>query len=312
MGEWLVFLVKAVLPMLIVKVDACNEACHFATDVPRRALRIPMVLYAILAMASRYEAILKGVADLEASIYHGRCLKLLIQALSGSKETYDENLLVAVIILRLYEEIANQEDNEFHLLGMNRLLNSVEIFSSSGGLGEAASWQSLRQAVYISLVRRQPLELNLEKYRNSAVFLRRSDANCANVMVFIFAKMVKMTFSSTSNADAGLDNMTCIENEIHHWYQTRPSSFQPFHYEPCNLRQFKPFPDIWMMAPAEGISPIVVEHNVSLFRMILICPSSGGHAVLSRCTNSASNGQNIQSLSQSSIWAATWRERAFR
>ena len=246
-----------------LKADACDELCHFATVVPRRALCIPMILYAILALASRYEAFLQGVRDLGASYYQGQYLKLLIEALSKPEDSYDENLLTAVILLRLYEGLHTQEDDEFHLAGTTRLLNAVEKFSSSGGLGEAPSWQSLRQAVHISLVRKQPLDVNLENYRHSAVFHKRTDADCANVMVFILAKTLRLATPATHHMDAGLGSISSVEEEVYNWHRTRPSSFQPIHYEAPDLVQYRPFPEIWMMAPAQGICAVSYKRDYS-------------------------------------------------
>lgn len=68
----------------LLQCDVCDIACHFATEVPRRALEVPMVLYAVLAVSSRHQAILSGSTDeVEASTFHGRCLELLISALSA-------------------------------------------------------------------------------------------------------------------------------------------------------------------------------------------------------------------------------------
>lgn len=55
-------------------IDCCDPVCHFAQEVPRRAVRIPMVLYAVLALSSRHQSLLTQSDANEGSYYHGKCL----------------------------------------------------------------------------------------------------------------------------------------------------------------------------------------------------------------------------------------------
>lgn len=73
-----------------------------------------MVLKAILALAARLDAILSGASDWEAAEYHGQCLELLIAALAQPEDTYDDNLLITVVILRIYEELESSNDEKYH------------------------------------------------------------------------------------------------------------------------------------------------------------------------------------------------------
>ncbi|OQD81555.1 hypothetical protein PENANT_c026G05065 [Penicillium antarcticum] len=164
--------------------DICDIQSHFSTAVPERALQNSMVLKAILALSARHDAILAGDSDLEASGYHGQCLELLIAALDQAETNCDENMLIAVVTLRIYEELENNTDQQFHLLGSNGLVNLVARSASSGGLAEAVSWQFLRQAIYASIVQYQPLQLNMQTYERSSMFHRHDDAACANVIIY--------------------------------------------------------------------------------------------------------------------------------
>lgn len=224
---------------------------HFATEVPRRALGEPMVMYALLTMASRLESILSRSSDMEATVYHDRCLELLIPALSRSEDTYDDNLLVTVIILRLHEELDSHKDQKLHLLGSHRLLNSISQYSSSGGLGEAASWQFLRQAIYVCLVQKEPWQLRLEHYGQSKVFERSDDASYANAMIFLFAKILQL-ISQPIDHGYSSHEWDLLRESVERWKTEQPCSFIPLKYRGPNVDEDRPFSEIWMISPAAG------------------------------------------------------------
>lgn len=215
-----------------------------------------MVLYAVLAVSSRHQAILSGSTDeVEASTFHGRCLELLISALSQPEETWDDNLLATVVILRIYEELDNRNDKKCHIVGSSRLLNTVSKFSSSGGLAEAASWLFLRQAIYVSLVHRVPLELNLDNYERSSVFDRFDNESYANVIIFLFARALQLIYPVRRDVAVGMHAWDLLQESIDRWYSSKPSSFAPFHYRDASMEESRPFPELWMISPAAGASP---------------------------------------------------------
>lgn len=188
---------------------------------------------------------------MEATAYYDRCLELLIPALSRSEDTYDDNLLVTVIILRLYEELDSHKDPKLHLLGSNRLLNSISQFSSSGGLGEAASWQFLRQAIYVCLVQKEPWQLRLDHYEQSKVFERSDDASYANVMIFLFAKILQL-ISQPMGYTNNSPEWDSLRESIERWNAEKPCSFTPLKYHEPDVDDNRPFSEIWMISPAAG------------------------------------------------------------
>lgn len=214
-----------------------------------------MVMYALLTVASRHQSIMRGTDEMEASMYHGRCLEYLIPALSRPEDTYDDNLLVTVVILRLYEELDNQKDKKCHLLGSSTLLNTVARFSSSGGLAEAASWLFLRQAIYVCLVQKEPWELCLENYESSLVFEcpNGGDASYANVMIFLVAKILRLISHSRETASTDPQDWLSLEESVERWNDAKPFSFTPLRYREIDISNNRPFPELWMVSPAAGI-----------------------------------------------------------
>ncbi|GFN20826.1 Zn(II)2Cys6 transcription factor [Aspergillus tubingensis] len=229
--------------------DICDLRSHFSTEVPRRALQVPMVLKAVLCLAARHDAIMSNASDWEASEYHGQCLELLISALALPEETYDDNLLITVVTLRIYEELERATDEKCHWVGSNRLLNTMSKSASSGGLAEAVSWQFLRQAIYASLVQHQPMQLDLANYELSSVFQRRDDASYANVIIFLCAKIIQSCWGShCSFVDEG--EWQHLSESVEQWHRGRPISWQPLQYKDSDPAENRPFPELWMMSPS--------------------------------------------------------------
>lgn len=235
----------------VFQADICDLRSHFGTEVPRRALRYPMVLKAVLALAARHDAIVKGASDWEASEYHGQCLELLIAALALPEETYDDNLLFTVVILRMYEELELATDEKCHWVGSNRLLNRMSNSASSGGLAEAVSWQFLRQAIYACVVQHQPMQLNLANYERSVVFRRRDDASYANVIIFYCAKILRL-WSGSHCSPVDETEWQHLVDSVEQWYHARPVSWQPLQYKDANPNENRPFPEMWMISPQAG------------------------------------------------------------
>ncbi|KAK3709107.1 hypothetical protein LTR37_011086 [Vermiconidia calcicola] len=225
--------------------DACDLSCHFALEVPKRAIQKPMVLYSLLALSSRHCAILNIQEEHEASFYHGHCLRLVIDALSAAERSYDDTLLTAVVLLRSYEEIEQSTDRYLHLQGMGRLVAAIPTFAHSGGLAEAACWLSLRQDIFVSLINSQPPTLYLENYDQSSAFRFRDDGACANVIILIFAKILRL--ANSSEASYHDEQWADLESDVGKWNDRRVHLFQPIYDEEADVDSGRPFPVICMI-----------------------------------------------------------------
>ncbi|KAF5679451.1 transcription regulatory SNF2 [Fusarium heterosporum] len=236
--------------------DACDDARHFALEVPRLALQQPMIMNGLLAIASRYDNLDN---DLESTFYHSKCIELLINAFTNPPETWDTTLLIAVVIARLYEENDNETDSYYHHLnGTQNLLNHQVIsrFVMQGGLAEAASWVHLRQAIYVYVARRKPVEICLENFERSTVFRRYDDSAYANRAVYIFAKIMKLLLPMSGSLDA-MGGWEAVEREVDGWYEGRPLSFKPIYYRKAAVHDQRPFPAICYTA---SVPVIAMQH----------------------------------------------------
>ncbi|OKL61972.1 hypothetical protein UA08_02562 [Talaromyces atroroseus] len=264
------FLIRSYIQKIAAVADICDPQSHFSTEVPRRALEEPMLLKALLALASRHDAILTNNSDCEASAFHGECLELLIVALNQPQENYDENLLITVVVLRFYEELERSTDGKYHLLGSNRLLNLMSRSASSGGLAEAVSWQFLRQAIYSSIVQCEPMQLDMQNYERSSVFHRDDDAAYANVIIFLCACIIQQCCTAPGYA---IDRKSWqrLAHSVEEWHRNKPRIWHPLRYEAPDLSADRPFPELWIMSPPAVVG-LQYYHASSIFLTLSDAP----------------------------------------
>ncbi|KAH7014233.1 uncharacterized protein B0I36DRAFT_397704 [Microdochium trichocladiopsis] len=244
--------------------DATDDARHFAITVSRLALEHPVLLNGILGLASRFDSLATGGPeageDLESAFYHGRCIELLINLLNRPVETYDDVLLAAVVLSRLYEENDTHTDSlTYHLAGTSTLLGHEVItrLAAEGGLAEAACWVHLRQALYVAIVHRQHPQIPLRLYENLTAFRRADDTSFGNRAVYLFARIVLRYFPEQCTEQIlpqQEDTWTVLEEELSTWFQTKPVSFEPIYHTPPSASTGEPFPCIWMASTAAAVA----------------------------------------------------------
>jgi isopentenyldiphosphate isomerase len=135
-------------------------------------------------------------------------------------------------------------------------LNSIASFAADGGLGESASWVSLRQHIYISLTSQDPFTINLTNYRDSKVFHNSDDESWANRIIYIFANILTQVFRPGHEQ---ISTMTWAElnAEVANWDRTKPWHFSPLFVqdpqrESANEPTRSPWPELYMCNPAQG------------------------------------------------------------
>ncbi|KAL5412542.1 hypothetical protein PMIN04_009795 [Paraphaeosphaeria minitans] len=239
-------------------IDVCDSRRHFTREVPKRAAHFPVILNAILGLASRHLWLVGKLEEDRSQLYVDQCLQSLIVALEDPLAHWDENFLVAVILLRLHEEIG-EDDEQCHHFGTARILNSISSFAADGGLRESASWVSLRQHVYVSLTKQQPFNLSLENYKHSCVFREYDDEAWANRIVYQFALILQHVFEDAEQANTlSRERWTEFNADTDEWYRTKPWSFAPLYFDP---KAGDSFEGSWPALPtSQGVVAIGLQY----------------------------------------------------
>ena len=201
----------------------------------------------MLAVSAKHQSIVNAHPEHEASFYHGQCLRLTIDALSES-ETYDDELVASVVLLRVYEEFEPSNNTYMHDYGISRLLAAIPTFAHSGGLAEAACWQYLRQSIVVSLQTRQRPTFQLEYYDHSSASRFQDDGACANVIVLLFAKLLRLANSPGESPD----EWHALDTSVEKWNDRRKRLFQPVFEQQAGV-DGRPFPVICMTNLPQGM-----------------------------------------------------------
>lgn len=240
-------------------IDVVDSSSHFGIELPRRAAHQPLIANAIYAISALHLSLLENTDDRESPQYVDECLQHLRQILEDPLGHSDENLLAGVILLRSHEEISDK-DNNVHLLGGQRLLNSIASYAADGGFKESASWISLRQHVYISLTQQSRLGLNLSNYEHSRVFIDNTDEAWANRAIFLLACVLNYAFgpeneTSPQEHTSAFDRWAELEARVEDWARTKPWYFSPLwtHSTPHEKQPGALWPEILTSHPAHAI-----------------------------------------------------------
>ncbi|VUC32489.1 unnamed protein product [Clonostachys rosea] len=230
-------------------IDICDPARHFAREVPRRACDDPLLAFSLLAFASRFFCLRSRVDDPCSDTYYSKAIQLLIPALDDPIASIDENILAAIVLLRLNEEMS-ENDTCTHLLGSTRLLDLASSFAPLGGLGEAASWLLLRQDMFVSLTRSLSPTSTYENYRNSAFFTSSTPEAMANRAVFMCSQVLAYAFRNDTRLD--VERWQELNTNVAEWYISAPKESLPYFASlPSDDHRTDGscFPTCWMTRP---------------------------------------------------------------
>ncbi|KLO94706.1 ARCA protein [Fusarium fujikuroi] len=244
------FLLVNYLQDLSPRIDICDPSKRFGREVPKRARQLPLLAYSILAFSSRHQVMVTGIDDESSEEYHSQALRILIPILDDPMSSLDENLLAAAVLLRLYEEMCDV-DTGTHLVGCARLWNNIPDFIAEGGLSEAASWILLRQNLHISLIKGEPMQVDLNKYRRSRSFIDTTDEDFANRIILICCQVLEACFGPGAQPD--YETWAHLGKEVALWHDSIPAHYHPYHsdMESTSTGVKSAFPVVWMMNPAQ-------------------------------------------------------------
>lgn len=142
-------------------------------------------------------------------------------------------------------------DNRCHLLGSTRLVNAMAAFASNGGLGEAASWLSLRQDLYVALTSNAPLNVHLDNYELYQSFYSNDDTAWANRMIHIYARILSAAFRATP--DINKAEWDELDNATKEWHDQRPEHFNPILEQDSSPSSNVPFPTVQLLQAAHVV-----------------------------------------------------------
>ena len=114
----------------------------------------------------------------------------------------------------------------------------------------------LRQDIYISLTKSQPLYIQLDHYKKSSSFINNDAESLANRAVFLCGQVLAYAFGSgTAYATLGIDDWVRLNDDADRWHgMFRPVDSTSFWVDGLQNGDGNnsAFPVIWMTRPAHS------------------------------------------------------------
>lgn len=140
------------------------------------------------------------------------------------------------------------------------MLNSASSFACRGGLGEAASWIVLRQHIYLSVTRYQPIHINLDYYLRSFSFRDSSPESLTNRIILLCGRALVPSHNAGGRWD--YEGWTQLRTEIMQWYEFISWPLKPpIAAQRLEKEDTEGLPNLWVPRPVHGMSIQSASHS---------------------------------------------------
>ncbi|GLA97877.1 hypothetical protein AtubIFM61612_001885 [Aspergillus tubingensis] len=251
--------------------DHCDDRRHFQLVVPRRAQHCSIIRNALFAVSARHLSRLPQYTTPNGICYRGqllpnlekctaveytlKCIPELLKFPEITDPTEQENIMVATVILRQYEEMEEDiEDNEMStqdrvnfLAITQRIIDAMISHRLEQSLATAAYWIVIRQEVYYALTRQRA-----PKMRFSPEDWRKASA--ANTLVMLASEVTKWRW--------GDDRLMLRHRKLQHDYR---HELAPIFEKKADRSRGELFPTIWYSSDEQ----VTAVQHLEIANMIL-------------------------------------------
>ena len=195
--------------------------------VPRRAQHCSIIRNAIFAVSARHLARLPQYTTPSGIVYHGqllpdlqdstaveytlKCIPDLIRFPEMTDPWNQENVMVATVILRQYEEMEEDMDTDTDMSAQDRvnflaitqrIIDSMISYRLQRSLATAAYWIAIRQEVYYALTRERAPNMRFgpDDWSNASV---------ANTLIMLASEVTKWCWGDNSIEEWGSFLASC-------------------------------------------------------------------------------------------------------
>lgn len=202
------------------------------------------------AVAARHMSCTTEFDPLIADHYFQTCLDTLIPALQDPDLLKNPNYLIAVILLRVFEELDGLH-NVDHLFGLQALLDAQDYPNAGHGLARAAFEVAMRQEIAMSFDQQRPVLGKLRGSNTTLSFSPASETTWALRSSIFFSEVLEFCYG---NQDQSIKQWQDLVEYHHKWVEMRPLEFEPIY---ADHSEFAEFPTICYLDDVHGKKPFL-------------------------------------------------------
>lgn len=244
----------------------------FETSVVRLAVTRPPLMLAILALSACHLSRGSDCNKEAANQYYRQCLDLLIPLLEYQSAVIDDATYAAIVILRLFEDIADQcmgRCLQSGFLGTHTFILARKYHELSD-VGQAVFHVILRQEILVAFRTRRPVRMLDDFLHVDRSMTGANDWTSTFHVLALCAEILNFCYEEDAKT---LDAWDHLASRTQSWANTKPTSFEPMYREPAQATQPKVFPEIWLLNDSHG--------------MVCICPTWTSKLMPRSCSSSA-------------------------
>ncbi|GKZ29186.1 hypothetical protein AbraIFM66950_003625 [Aspergillus brasiliensis] len=262
--------------------DHCDDRRHFQLVVPRRAQYCSIIRNALFAVSARHLARLPQYTTPQGICYRGqllpnlqkctaveytlKCIPELLKFPEIADPTEQENIMVATVILRQYEEMEEDieedhntttdmstQDKVNFLAITQRTIDAMISHRLDQSLATAAYWIAIRQEVYYALTRQRAPKMRFspEDWRKASV---------ANTLIMLASEVTKWRWGGGLREE--WNRLMLRHRKLKHDYRF---DLSPIFEKKADRSRGELFPTIWYSSDEQ----VTAVQHLELANMIL-------------------------------------------
>ncbi|CZR69065.1 uncharacterized protein PAC_18966 [Phialocephala subalpina] len=208
--------------------DFLDPGRPFAIEVPQRARANRTLANAVFALSARHLSGTTVFDPLVADHHLQECLRTLIPTLEDSEAVMNDDILAALVILRMLEEMDVPfvgSDLQRHLFGTQAIIRAQRTDRESSNLCQAARWCAFRQEIFGSLNAQRAFQLTMTPADINWATTTDDDGAWACRAVLHCRDAIQFSFGGEGMPSRHAE---LVEDNIR-WRTSRPTSFDPFY-----------------------------------------------------------------------------------
>ncbi|KAK4121636.1 hypothetical protein N657DRAFT_623053 [Parathielavia appendiculata] len=237
--------------------DALDKDKHFTNVVPYLALKLPMLLNALLACGARHLTLTGGHDGGKAEYYYG----IAAAQLSRSQQERDCNLpqcTLTAVVLNAYDVMSEPTQRTGRIAPARALVRDCGWDASSAGLGAACFWLNAGMDVLACLSFGWPTAWDPDEWGLDLDFANMGAELWVHRIFYILAKVANFRVNtprfqepSPHDEQVRLQNRFAewrrLQNMCNAWNLNCPRSMRPYGYSPGPSSKSL-FPNVWYVS----------------------------------------------------------------